>query len=161
MNQPTGCFSAAFIQPSHFKVTVDALHVAQNPLPIRAVGPQHLLHRLANKDKSKQLAAPRRAGRPSAQIPRDSSGMKLNRFWLTSVCEIPTASPVLNARFRFSFCGDVQKKKEAVSHFKQICSSVWYNEIPCSRVTGCCRGCARGGRCDRRRRRRDHRPSCC
>lgn len=84
---------------------------------------------------------------------------KSNHFWLTSVCEIPTASPVLNARFRFSFCGD--EHKSTVSQSKQICLSVCCNEIPCSRVTGCCRGCARGGRCDRQRRRRDRRPSCC
>lgn len=94
----------------------------------------------------------------------DSSGIKLNHFWLTSVCEIPTVSPVLNARFRFSFCRGInpcKKKKETVSHSKQICESAWFNEIPCSRVTGCCRGCARGGRCGRRRRRPDRPPSCC
>ena len=38
-----------YLQQSHLKVAVDALHVAKDPLPIRTVCPQHLLYSLYRK----------------------------------------------------------------------------------------------------------------
>lgn len=32
-----------YLQQSHLKVTVDALHIAQDPLPVRSTHSQHLL----------------------------------------------------------------------------------------------------------------------
>lgn len=43
-------FVCQYLQQSHFKVTVDAFHVAQDPLPVRAACSQHLLYSLWSED---------------------------------------------------------------------------------------------------------------
>ena len=45
-----------YLQQSHLKVTVDALHVAQDPLPVRTACSQHLLYCLWNKVLKKRKA---------------------------------------------------------------------------------------------------------
>lgn len=116
VNPPTGCLSLAF--PPAVTSQSDGRCSPRSSEPAANQGRPSSASPPPPDKKKKTIP-----NNYELQVERcDSSGIQLNHSWLTSVCEIPTVSPVLNARFRFSFCGDthksMQKKKETVSQFQ-------------------------------------------
>lgn len=136
-----------YLQQSHLKVPVDALHVAQDPLPIRTARPQHLLHRL-RREHFKYVRHWKRHARLYEKTHQGSPECVRSQpsllFW-TPDWDSPSGRKRMDQRAEDGTTGDWLKLQF----------------LPCSLASERCTGRGRGGRCGRRRRRPDRRPSCC
>lgn len=143
-----------YLQQLHLKVAVHALHVAQNPLPVRTARSQHLLHCLLKRhiyehSKQKSVSCVRKMGNwlKHKVLPETAQSQRSLLFWtldwdsLSTMKEVKSISLTQTSRF--------------------VPSVTQKPALPCSRGRGCCKGYVRGGRCGRRHRTPGRRPSCC